>query len=234
MPCAQACDWAGPRARPVVSPAPGLSRTRWANLIEYGVVHACNGRFGFPWALRGFQALSRRFAHLMVALYIVHVGFFLGGSAFGGSGKGVASFVVYAVLVVVYAVLRIGKAIRDKRAHAQTEAPAVAGAVGEQQPRGRARPARAAGRTRPNGGRGDVCTCACCWIMTTEQRARKSLLKCVIGRVRRWSRLRTLRPSAAVLSCSTQEVEHIRVGRRRLPESVYSWGPPIFGSKWSV
>ena len=50
----------------------------------------------------------------------------------GGSGKGVASFVVYAVLVIAYAVLRIWKAIRDKRAHAQqSEMPAVAGAVSE-------------------------------------------------------------------------------------------------------
>ena len=74
----------------------------------------------------------QRFAYLMVALYIVHVGFFLGGSAFGGSGKGVASFVVYAVFVIAYAVLRIWKAIRDKRAHAQqSETPAVAGAVSE-------------------------------------------------------------------------------------------------------
>ena len=74
----------------------------------------------------------QRFAYLMVALYIVHVGFFLGGSAFGGSGRGVASFVVYAVLVIAYAVLRIWKAIRDKRAHAQqSETPAVAGAVSE-------------------------------------------------------------------------------------------------------
>ena len=74
----------------------------------------------------------QRFAYLMVALYIVHVGFFLGGSAFGGSGKGVASFVVYAVVVISYAVLRIWKAIRDKRAHAQqSETPAVAGVVSE-------------------------------------------------------------------------------------------------------
>lgn len=54
--------------------------------------------------------------------YIVHVGFFLGGSAFGGSGKGVASFVVHAVFVIAYAVLRIWKAVRDKRAHEQSGA----------------------------------------------------------------------------------------------------------------
>ncbi len=58
----------------------------------------------------------QRFSYLMVALYIVHVGFFLGGSALGGSGRGVASFAVYAVLVVLYAVLRIRKAVRDSRA----------------------------------------------------------------------------------------------------------------------
>ena len=51
--------------------------------------------------------------------------------SFGGSGKGVASFVVYVVLVVAYAVLRVWKAIRDKRAHAQSEAPAVAGVASE-------------------------------------------------------------------------------------------------------
>jgi DMSO/TMAO reductase YedYZ heme-binding membrane subunit len=63
----------------------------------------------------------QRLAYLVVALYIVHIGFFLGGSAFGGSGKGMASFVVYAVLVALYAVLRVAKAVRDHRRAAAGE-----------------------------------------------------------------------------------------------------------------
>ena len=57
----------------------------------------------------------QRFAYLMVVLYIVHVGFFLGTSALGGSHKGLASLVVYCVAVGAYAVLRIRKAVRDHR-----------------------------------------------------------------------------------------------------------------------
>lgn len=60
----------------------------------------------------------QRLSYLMVVLYIVHVGFFLGGSALGGSGKGVASFAVYAAFVLLYAVLRIRKAVCDGRASA--------------------------------------------------------------------------------------------------------------------
>lgn len=70
----------------------------------------------------------QRLSYLMVALYIVHVGFFLGGSALGGSGKGVVSFAVYAVLVLLYAVLRIRKAVCDGRAsaHATSHEEAMA------------------------------------------------------------------------------------------------------------
>ena len=64
----------------------------------------------------------QRFSYLMVVLYIVHVGFFLAGSALGGSGKGVASFAVYATFVLLYAVLRIRKAVRDGRASARVAA----------------------------------------------------------------------------------------------------------------
>ena len=63
----------------------------------------------------GLWKAIQRLSYLMVALYIVHIGFFLGGSALGGSGKGVASFAVYAVTVAFYAALRVRKAVRDRR-----------------------------------------------------------------------------------------------------------------------
>lgn len=65
-----------------------------------------------PKAWKNLQRLS----YVMVALCVVHVGFFLGGSAFGGSGKGIASFVVYALVVAVYAAARLLKAARDAKA----------------------------------------------------------------------------------------------------------------------
>lgn len=49
----------------------------------------------------------QRLAYLMVALYLVHILFFLGTSALGGSHKGLVSLIVYGVLVLAYAVLRI-------------------------------------------------------------------------------------------------------------------------------
>ncbi len=58
----------------------------------------------------------QRLAYLMVALYLVHILFFLGTSALGGSHKGLASLIVYAVLVVLYAVLRVRRALIDRRA----------------------------------------------------------------------------------------------------------------------
>lgn len=57
----------------------------------------------------------QRLAYLMVALYIVHVGFFLGTSVLGGSGKAHVSLLIYCVAVGAYAVLRTGKALRDRR-----------------------------------------------------------------------------------------------------------------------
>lgn len=63
----------------------------------------------------GIWKAIQRLSYLMVALYIVHIGFFLGGSALGGSGKGVASFAVYVVLVALYAVLRVRKVVYDRR-----------------------------------------------------------------------------------------------------------------------
>ncbi|MBS5450142.1 MAG: ferric reductase-like transmembrane domain-containing protein [Coriobacteriia bacterium] len=58
----------------------------------------------------------QRLAYLMVALYLAHILFFLGTSALGGSHKGLASLIVYTVLVVLYAVLRVRRALIDRRA----------------------------------------------------------------------------------------------------------------------
>lgn len=58
----------------------------------------------------------QRFSYLMVALYFVHVLFVLGGSAFGGSHRGLASLVLYALFVALYAILRIRRAVLDRRA----------------------------------------------------------------------------------------------------------------------
>lgn len=55
----------------------------------------------------------QRLAYLMVALYIVHVGFFLGTSVFGGSGKAHGSLLGYCAVVGAYAVLRVRKALHD-------------------------------------------------------------------------------------------------------------------------
>lgn len=57
----------------------------------------------------------QRLSYVMMALYVVHVGFVLGGSAFASSGVTLAtvSFVVYVALVAVYAILRVRKAVRD-------------------------------------------------------------------------------------------------------------------------
>ena len=55
-------------------------------------------------------------AYLMVALFVLHVGMALGFSAF--SGRMVAStwsFIAYVAVVVVYAIMRVGKAVRDAR-----------------------------------------------------------------------------------------------------------------------
>lgn len=57
----------------------------------------------------------QRLAYLMVALYLAHVLFFLGTSALGGSHKGLGSLIVYGALVVAYAVLRVRRAVLDRR-----------------------------------------------------------------------------------------------------------------------
>lgn len=65
----------------------------------------------------------QRFAYLMMALYLVHIAFFLGTSALGGSHKGLVSLVVYTVLVLAYAISRVRRAVKD-RARSQKEAAA--------------------------------------------------------------------------------------------------------------
>ncbi len=65
-----------------------------------------------PKAWKGLQ----RFSYLMVVLLIVHVGFVLGRSAIADpTSQAMFSLVVYLVVVVLYAVLRIRKALRDKK-----------------------------------------------------------------------------------------------------------------------
>lgn len=61
----------------------------------------------------------QRLSYAMVGLYLVHILFFLGTSALGGSHKGLVSLVVYAVLVVAYAVLRIRRALLARGEAAQ-------------------------------------------------------------------------------------------------------------------
>ena len=70
----------------------------------------------------------QRFAYVMVALLVVHVAFFMGTSALGGSGKGFVSLVAYIAVVALYAVLRLAKLFRDRRAGA---GDAVLAAQGE-------------------------------------------------------------------------------------------------------
>lgn len=75
---------------------------------------------------RGWKNLQR-LAYLMVALYIVHVGFFLGTSVLGGSGKAHGSLSAYCVVVGAYAVLRVGKALRDRRSNQRAGTVELAG-----------------------------------------------------------------------------------------------------------
>lgn len=56
----------------------------------------------------------QRFAYLMIALYVVHVGFVLGTSAFSGRVVlATVSFFAYVLTVLIYAVLRVRKFWRD-------------------------------------------------------------------------------------------------------------------------
>lgn len=65
----------------------------------------------------------QRMSYLMVALLYLHIMLALGRSAFVGAGSESVRFalVVYSVLVVLYAVLRIRKAVRDGRKRARGE-----------------------------------------------------------------------------------------------------------------
>lgn len=75
---------------------------------------------------RAWKAVQR-FAYLMVALYVVHVGFVLGSSALGGrAALATVSFVVYLLVVLTYVVLRLFKFRRDLQRH---DARAVEGTV---------------------------------------------------------------------------------------------------------
>ncbi len=57
----------------------------------------------------------QRFSYLMVLLLVLHVGLVLGRSAFmGGVTVSTVSFWTYIIIVALYAVLRIRKAVRDR------------------------------------------------------------------------------------------------------------------------
>lgn len=68
----------------------------------------------------------QRMSYLMVALLYLHIVLALGRSAFVGAGSGSVKFAlaVYTVVVVVYAVLRVRKALRDR----SRRAPSASGA----------------------------------------------------------------------------------------------------------
>ena len=65
----------------------------------------------------------QRFSYLMMALLALHIGFVLGRSAFvGGITLATISFFAYEIVLVVYAVLRIRKALRDRERAAELAA----------------------------------------------------------------------------------------------------------------
>lgn len=74
-------------------------------------LHALRSRMPYR-AWKGIQRLS----YLMVALLYLHIVLALGRSAFVGAGSGGVrlALVVYGVLTVAYAVLRVRKALRDR------------------------------------------------------------------------------------------------------------------------
>ena len=69
---------------------------------------------------RAWKSLQR-FAYVIVGLLVVHVAFFMGTSALGGSGKGFVSLVAYIAVVALYAVLRLAKLVRDRRGRGTDE-----------------------------------------------------------------------------------------------------------------
>lgn len=60
---------------------------------------------------RSWKALQRT-SYVMVALFAAHVGLVLGRSAFNGGTSALVGFLAYVAVVVLYAVLRVRKAIR--------------------------------------------------------------------------------------------------------------------------
>lgn len=72
----------------------------------------------------------QRASYVMVALLLLHVGLVLAKSAFaGGFSLATISFSVYTLVCVVYAVLRIRKAMRDKARRAEHKAASEAAAA---------------------------------------------------------------------------------------------------------
>ena len=77
---------------------------------------------------KGIQRLS----YAMVALLYLHIWLAVGRSAlFGASADMRVALVLYSVLVAVYAVLRVRKAVGDRRRRGGAAAPAPCGAVAE-------------------------------------------------------------------------------------------------------
>ncbi len=62
----------------------------------------------------------QRLSYAMVALLLLHIALALGRPAFAGHGStsALVALVVYSVIVVAYAIARIAKAVRDRKAHA--------------------------------------------------------------------------------------------------------------------
>ena len=65
---------------------------------------------------RGIQ----KFAYLMVALLLVHIAMALGLSLANMGSVGSIHVVIYAIIIVIYAALRISKAVSDKKAKEAT------------------------------------------------------------------------------------------------------------------
>lgn len=74
---------------------------------------------------RSWKALQRT-SYAMVALLVVHVGFVLGRSAINGAASAQVSFVAYIVVVALYFLLRIRKAVRDARRRTQPTGGVIA------------------------------------------------------------------------------------------------------------
>lgn len=65
----------------------------------------------------------QRLSYVMVALVIVHVALVLGRSALASGGTATMTLSAYAIVVTLYAVLRVRKALRDRQAHAKADKP---------------------------------------------------------------------------------------------------------------